>query len=459
MSFSIPIEVEYVLKSLTDAGYEAYLVGGCVRDFIMGVVPKDYDVTTNARPEEIHRVFEEDVEKEGAPHLVDTGIKQGTVTVIKNHRPVEVTTYRTESRYSDGRHPDQVLFSHSIEADLARRDFTMNAIAYKPDFLAYKQGEGIFVDPFDGMVDIANKRIKCVGNPDDRFGEDALRIMRALRFASQLGFDIEEGTRKGFFDKKDSLNKISRERIQKELEGILCGDNVEKVLRDYSEVIAVIIPEILPMVGFNQHNSYHIYDVWEHTIRVVSGVPAEAALRLAALFHDIGKPSSFTLGADGTGHFYGHPEVSLRIVEKIMSRLKFDNETKNTVLSLVRWHDLRPEPTEKSVRKTLAKLGSDLFDGWISIKRADNWAQAPKVADRQAVIDQIEEIGHRLIDMEGVMSIKTLDITGKDLMEMGLPQGPEIGAALNLLLNKVLEGELNNEKEVLKAYIAGERSL
>lgn len=452
----LPEEVEYVIDEIMSAGYEAYLVGGCVRDFIMGVIPKDYDVTTDATPDEVHRVFDNmDV------HIIDTGIKQGTVTVIRNHVPVEVTTYRTESTYSDNRHPDDVRFSKSLTDDLSRRDFTMNAIAWNP--LRGKNAEvvqmtevdrtgtndGSFVDVFNGIDDIKNNVIQCVGNPRDRFSEDALRIMRALRFASTLDFEIEGETAKAIFDLKDNLNNISRERIQKELEGLICGSAAERILREYANVIAVIIPEIVPMIGLDQCTPYHIYDVWEHSIRVVSGVPGEPVLRLAALFHDIGKPPCFFKDEDGVGHFYGHPEVSAEMAGSIMRRLRFDNETRNKVLTLVRWHDLRPEATEKSVRKALVKVGAELFDEWIAIKRADNLAQAPEITERQDYISEIEEIGHRLIEAEGTMSLKTLNISGKDLMELGVREGPEIGRILNELLADVLEERLTNEKTIL----------
>lgn len=437
--FELPKEVERIMEIITNAGFDAYLVGGCIRDFLMGEKPKDFDVTTDATPEEIHRVFD----SRGEVHLIDTGIKQGTVTAILNHVPVEVTTFRKESSYSDNRHPDQVTFSKSIEDDLARRDFTMNAIAYNP------RGNGEFVDLFYGQVDIKNSLVKAVGDPDERFREDALRIMRALRFASQLDFEIDEATARAMKTLKDSLNNISRERIQKELEGILCGKAVERILRDYREIIEVIIPEITPMVGLDQCTPYHIYDVWEHTIRVVSGISREPVLRLAALFHDIGKPSCFTKDEDGVGHFYGHPEVSTEIARRIMNRLKFDNHSKDKVLTLVRWHDLRPEPTERSLRRVLVKLGKENFDGWIQIKRADNRAQSHIVSDRQVVIDQLEEIGHRLIEREGVLSVKSLDISGRDLMNLGLKEGPSVGRILQLLLEDVMEQRISNSRDEL----------
>lgn len=437
--FELPKEVEKIMDIITNAGFDAYLVGGCIRDFLMGEKPKDFDVTTDATPEEIHRVFD----SRGEVYLIDTGIKQGTVTAILNHVPVEVTTFRKESSYSDNRHPDQVTFSKSIEDDLARRDFTMNAIAYNP------RGNGEFVDLFYGQVDIKNSLVKAVGDPDERFREDALRIMRALRFASQLDFEIDEATARAMKTLKDSLNNISRERIQKELEGILCGKAVERILRDYREIIEVIIPEITPMVGLDQCTPYHIYDVWEHTIRVVSGISPEPVLRLAALFHDIGKPSCFTKDEEGVGHFYGHPEVSTEMARRIMNRLKFDNHSKEKVLTLVRWHDLRPEPTERSLRRVLVKLGKENFDGWIQIKRADNRAQSHIVSDRQGVIDQLEEIGHRLIEREGVLSVKSLDISGRDLMNLGLKEGPSVGRILELLLEDVMEQRISNSHDEL----------
>ena len=464
----IPKEVEYVMKSLMDAGYEAYLVGGCVRDFLMGLAPKDFDVTTNAEPEEVHEVFgasEErgtptnkergipaDNEQEADAHIIDTGLKHGTVTVVRNHIPVEVTTYRTESTYSDGRHPDEVKFSKSLEEDLARRDFTMNAIAYNPFQESTDNKElGLVVDPYNGQVDIENRVIRCVGNPMERFAEDGLRIMRALRFSSVLGFEVEEATSEALFSEKDRLDVVSRERIQKELQGILCGNDVERVLRDYAEVIEKVIPEIRPMIGFDQKNKYHIYDVWEHTLRVVSGIPGKPELRLAALFHDIGKPECFTLDENGVGHFYGHPGVSRKMADSIMRRLKFDNKTREKVLTLVEWHDLRPSSTDRSVRKTLARVGEELFLDWLALKRADNGAQSHLAFDRRSQFDEVEEIGRRLIETEGVISVKTLEISGEDLMNLGYESGPELGEVLQRLLQDVLDGEIaNNREELLK---------
>ena len=431
----IPDEIKYMLSVLSAAGHKAYIVGGCVRDALMAREPKDYDVTTRAHPEEVMRLF-------SADKVIDTGSKHGTVTVIHNGTHIEVTTFRKDANYSDGRHPDSVSFSDSIEEDLSRRDFTINA-------MAYSETDGL-IDPFDGRSDIALGLIRTVGDPNARFSEDALRILRALRFSSALGFDIEEKTKEAILSrKKDIEERVSKERIQKELEGILLGEHAEKVLREYSDVIGIAIPEIIPMVGFDQKTPYHIYDVWEHTIRVVGGMPKDSVSRLAALFHDIGKPSSFLQGEDGVGHFYGHPEVSYAMADSIMRRLKFDNATREEVIALVRWHDLRPELTDKAVRRVITKVSPELFDKWIAIKKADNRAQSPMVSDRMEQIEEIEKIGHRLIEEEGALSLRTLNISGRDIMSLGINEGPIVGKIMNLLLEEVLEEKIGNNHEEL----------
>ncbi|MBO4235249.1 MAG: HD domain-containing protein [Firmicutes bacterium] len=435
MKIIIPEEIKYIVSKLEASGYKAYIVGGCVRDAIMGREPKDYDVTTDARPEETTAVFSID-------KVIDTGSKHGTVTVIHDGAHVEVTTFRKDSSYSDGRHPDSVTFSDNIEEDLARRDFTINA-------MAYNDADGL-IDPFGGCEDIEKKIIRTVGEAEERFNEDSLRMLRALRFASELGFEIEEKTKAAIIEREQDIEeRVSKERIQKELEGILTGDYVEGVLREYHDVIGVVIPEVLPMVGFDQKTPYHIYDVWEHTIRVVSGSPANPVSRFSALFHDIGKPPSFIQGEDGVGHFFGHPEVSYEMAERIMRRLRFDNATREDVLTIVRWHDLRPEFNEKSMRRTIMKVTPDLFDKWVAITRADNRAQSPTVADRMDKIAAIEEMGHRLIEEEGALSLKTLNIKGGDIIALGISEGPKVGEIMKELLEEVLEEKIPNEHEAL----------
>ena len=435
MNINIPNEIKYILSTLESAGYKAYIVGGSVRDFIMGREPSDYDVATDATPKEVMALFSSD-------KVIDTGSKHGTVTVIHNSVHVEVTTFRKDSVYSDGRHPDEVTFSDNINDDLSRRDFTMNAIAYN-------ETEGM-IDPFGGVKDIENRIIRTVGNPAERFNEDALRMLRALRFSSSLGFEIEEETKKAIFDhKEDILGRVSMERIQKELEGILVGDDVERVLRDYVEVIGVVIPEVLPMVGFDQRTPFHIYDVWEHTIKVVAGMPADPVSRLAGLFHDIGKPPCFIQGEDGVGHFFGHPEVSREMADEIMRRLKVDNKTREDVLLIVKWHDLRPAVTVKAVRKVIMKVTPELFSKWVAIKYADNGAQAPALADRKAGIHGVEELGYELMESEEALSLKTLRVNGRDIMSLGVSEGPEVGRIMSELLSDVLEEKIENDREQL----------
>ena len=294
MDWVLPAQVNTALARLHDAGYEAYIVGGCVRDRIMGREPKDYDITTSALPEQTAAVF-------AGERIIETGMKHGTVTVLLDGEPLEITTFRIDGTYSDSRHPDAVTFTPSLREDLARRDFTMNAMAYS--------SETGLVDPFGGQADIAAKYIRCVGDPDLRFREDALRILRALRFSSVLGFPIEPETDGAARYLCLLLKKISAERVFSELKQLLCGPDVRRVLLDYAGVLGAVLPEILPMQGFDQRNPHHCYDILEHTAAAVEAMPPEPALRLAALLHDVGKPECFFTDEDGVGHFYGHPKA------------------------------------------------------------------------------------------------------------------------------------------------------
>lgn len=436
--FPIPPEVRTVLTTLENAGFEAWLVGGCVRDYLLGSLPKDYDVTTNASADRICRVFD-------GFRVIETGIRHGTVTVISDGIPIEVTTYRVDGAYSDGRHPDSVRFTSDIRDDLSRRDFTVNAIAFSP-------ARG-FLDLFGGTDDLKAGIIRCVGEPDRRFGEDALRILRALRFASRLGFSIEPATAAGIHRCRDMLSKIALERITQELFGLLDGECAPEVLRQFGDVIAVILPPVRDMFGFEQHNPHHDSDVWEHTLRVIDASPAEPVLRLAALLHDVGKPRCFTRGEDGIGHFYGHAAVSADISRDIFaSCLRTDKHTQERVLFLVEHHDEPLPPDRKALRKRLSKYGEEALRQLIALHRADIMGQKrPPDADKLSALDQAEEIVNELAAESACLTLKDLAVNGGDLMALGIPKGPKIGEILHLLLSEVLEEKLLNRREELMA--------
>lgn len=431
---NVPKQVNMVLKALEDHGFEAFIVGGCVRDAIMGIAPKDYDVTTSALPEEIKEVFKDF-------HVIETGIKHGTVTVMVDNEPIEITTYRIDENYVDNRHPENVRFTRSLKEDMARRDFTMNAIAYNPAC-------GL-VDYYGGLEDIRRGVIRAVGEADKRFEEDALRIMRALRFSSVTGFAIEEATAEAALRHKDFLNNISAERIQVELVKLLCGKDARRVMMEFTDILAVILPELLEMKGFDQCNAYHIYDVLEHTAVAVENTPAEPVLRLSALLHDTGKPETFFQDCTGVGHFYGHNLASKRIAEDLLERLKFDNDTKEKVLLLVEKHDMQIKAEETAIKRALNKLGEENFRNLIALARADNKAQNPIISKRQEHFDKLLAIAEEIILKEECFSLKALAVNGRDLMEIGFKPGPELGKALENLLEAVISGEIENKKEEL----------
>ena len=437
-SMPLPAGVSRALSMLEDAGYEAFIVGGCVRDALRGITPKDYDITTSALPEETKSVFRD-------YRVIETGIQHGTVTVMMDGMPLEITTYRTEGTYSDNRHPDSVSFTTSLREDVARRDFTMNAIAYSPV-------RGL-IDHFGGAEDIRGGIIRCVGDPDTRFREDALRMMRGIRFASALGFAIEEKTAAAIRENKERISAVSAERIRVELTKLLCGANVKNVLMDWWDVLGVVIPEILPMHGFDQRTPYHIYDVWEHTAVAVSETPPVTHLRLSALLHDIGKPPSFFTDEKGVGHFYGHPAVSEKMAEEILARLKYDNVTRRRVVTLVREHDRIIEPTETAVKRALFRLTPEVFFNLLIIKRADNLAQSPNYRDRLATYDRIESMAQDILERNECISVATLAVNGGDLIAIGMKPGKEIGELLSLLLEQVIRGDLANDRDELLTYV------
>ena len=420
-------------EQLNRCGYEAYLVGGCVRDFLRDVAPHDYDITTSARPEAIQKVF-------AHRPTVETGLKHGTVTVLLAGLPLEITTYRIDGDYADGRHPDKVEFSTSLTEDLARRDFTVNAMAWNPT-------EGL-KDPFGGREDLENKLLRCVGDPQRRFTEDGLRILRGLRFAAVLGFSLEEATAQALTELAPRLKAVSAERIYEEFQKLICGKDAFSVLQRFPTVVGEFIPELLPCVGFDQHNFHHVYDVYTHLLHTLQNAPPDPAMRWAALLHDIGKPQTFSLDEKGVGHFYGHAQRSAELADEILKRLRADNNTRRQVNTLIRHHDFPIEADERILRRRLNKLGEEGLSRLIALMRADNLALAPEFRDRQTHYDALEEILHRILAEKQCFSLKDLAVDGRDLIALGY-EGRQIGAALNTLLEQVLDGHCENEKEAL----------
>lgn len=426
-----------ILEKLEAAGYHAFYAGGCVRDTIMGREINDIDVTTDALPEQIMSVF-------SGYKVIPTGLKHGTVTVISNGITFEITTFRIDGNYSDSRHPDSVTFSGDINDDLSRRDFTVNAMAMDKD--------GKIIDPFGGTSDIRNRIIRCVGNPEIRFSEDALRIMRAVRFSSQLGFEIETETHNTVMSMKERLSDISRERIRMELDKLLCGMNAVDVLLKYREIIAEIIPELRSCFDFEQHSKYHKYDIYEHSVRSVGAAPEDSLiLRRAMLLHDIGKPFSFKMGEDGFGHFKGHAQVSEVIAREILRRLRYDNHTIDLTCTLITRHSDKIE-SESQVKRWVSKLGADVFILLMKMKKADNCAKNEFVLKENLLFDEYIRMAERLEKEGNCMRLSHLAVNGNDMISLGL-NGSAIGSALNELLELVIDDILPNEKSVLINYI------
>ncbi len=437
LTIRIPPEVRGILMTLQRAGYEAYAVGGCVRDSLLGKKPLDWDICTSARPEEIQGSFD---------HCVLTGVKYGTVTVLRGPKAYEITTFRGEGDYADSRHPGEIRFLDSLYEDLARRDLSINAMAADPD--------GNVTDHFDGLHDLRHGLIRCVGEPKERFTEDALRILRALRFASRFDFTIEPRTALSIHELKDSLLKVSSERLRKELGGLILGKGAQRILTEFADVLAVVLPELGPAMGFLQQNPRHLYDVYEHSLRCMTLVPEREDLRFAALLHDMGKPRCFHVDEAGIGHFYGHAKEGGDLCRGILRRLHFDNKTADTITTLVREHDLYLQPTtEKAMRRYLSRFGEGLLRDLITLRRAD--ALATGTADPEALeasLAETEALLDRLLVQEGRFTLKDLAVNGNDLLAMGCPRGQQVGRALNCLYEAVIEGICQNEREVLVRY-------
>ncbi|MGB4610068.1 MAG: CCA tRNA nucleotidyltransferase [Saccharofermentanales bacterium] len=430
----IPPQIKQAIRLLTKHGFEAYLVGGSVRDLLCNKNPLDYDLTTSARPEQISRVFAEF-------QVIPLGLKFGTVSVIIEQMPIEITTYRIETGYTDFRRPDQVSFSNDLNADLARRDFTINAMAFHPD-------SGL-IDPFSGYRDLKNKMIRTVGQPQERFTEDALRILRALRFAASFGFSIETETAKSIRELRTLLNKISAERIQHEFRQIMISPGLNSIIYDFRDVFAVFIPQLAATFDFAQHNPYHEYDVFRHTIEVICNTPPELDLRLAALYHDIGKPAVFSMDDEGIGHFYQHPKISAEITRQNMQELKFEKKLIDTVETLVYYHDYPLEADQIILKRRLHKFGPDTLEKLITLKKADIAGKSPAIQYEQInYLNQISLMLKTIIQSKPALQITDLEIGGHDAIAYGL-QGPQIGQALNQILDLVLTEKLENKREPL----------
>lgn len=426
-----------VLEMLESAGYSSYAVGGCVRDIVRGEKPHDIDITTIALPEEVKNVFKN-------YKVIETGISHGTVTVLVNSVPFEITTFRCDGEYNDSRHPSSVFFTTEIEEDLKRRDFTVNSMAM--------DRYGNIIDPFGGIEDINRKIIRCTGNPDIRFSEDALRIMRALRFSSVLGFDIECETANSIHNNRSLLNKISVERIYEELKKLLCGKSVCNILTEFSDVICTVIPELSPSVGFDHMSIYHKYDVYTHIAKAVEAAPFNETVRLTMLFHDIGKPYVCTF--DGIHrHFKGHPELSETMARNILKRFHTDNNTINTVALLCKYHDRQIKLTEKAVKRLLCKMSYEELRLLCFVKKADAAAHKKTAAkDRGDEADIILGIVNKLEKERACVNLKDLAVNGNDVISCGL-SGPDVGKVLDKLLNEVINEITPNEKTALKKRI------
>ena len=431
----MPKNVDIAINLLQSAGFEAYAVGGCVRDSLLGKTPNDWDITTSAKPEDMKSVFADF-------HCIDTGIKHGTVTVVIDGEPLEITTFRLDGEYEDNRHPKSVTFTSNLGADLGRRDFTVNA-------MAYSKMTGI-VDLFGGQNDLKNKIIRCVGDPDRRFNEDALRILRALRFASALDFEIEEKTAQSLLKNRALLGNISEERIAKELLKLVCGKGAKRILTDFAPVLFEILPELQPMYKNSHDNPHHCYDIYEHTLIAVESIDPEPTLRFAMLLHDCGKPAVKKFDENGVAHFYGHQRISAEISAQILARLKVSNKFRDEILFLVSNHDRWElyENTEKMPRY-LSKFGLDGVLNLLKVMRADVLAQSPEYRYRLDQIADAEETAKNLAAQKPCLSLSELQINGRTLMDIGIPQGRKLGAVLAQLLDEVIDGVTKNTQEAL----------
>ena len=438
MKISIPDNVKTIIEILNNSGHESFIVGGCVRDSLMGIIPNDWDICTSAKPEQIKECFKEF-------NTFDSGIKHGTISIVIDKEIFEVTTYRIDGEYKDNRRPESVTFTDDITKDLARRDFTINA-------MAYNESRGL-VDLFNGQTDLRSNTIRCVRNPDERFNEDALRIIRALRFASTYDLVIEENTSVSILKNAELLNNIAVERIAVEFNKLICGKGAENILDNYRDVIAVFIPEIKKMFDFKQKTKHHNRDVWHHTIHSVSQIDSDPLLRVTMLFHDLGKPEACTYDSDGSTHFKGHPKYSAKIAESILRRLKYPVSFIEDCLKLIIYHDVRFTGSKKQLRHIMSAIGENNVRLLLKVQRADAMAQSDYMHEEKLQkIDTACKVFEEIIEEQSCFTLKQLAVNGNDLKELGFT-GKKIGEVLNFLLEKVIENPELNEKEKLKEII------
>lgn len=438
MKINIPDYVRKILEILENGGYSAYIVGGCVRDVLMGKTPHDYDVCTDCPPEQTVKLF-------SGFHTIETGLKHGTLTVMSQGEPVEITTFRSDGKYADHRRPQSVKFEKDLSEDLKRRDFTVNA-------MCYNDREGL-IDLYGGAEDLQKGVIRCVGDPLERFDEDALRIMRALRFSAVLGFEIEENTAAAMRKLSGLLNSISSERIFTELKKLLCGNSAERILLEYRDIIGVIIPELIPTFDCEQKCPHHIYSVYGHICKSVSFVPPDEELRLTMLLHDIEKPALKKTDENGVDHFKKHQFASAVTAKKILRRMKCSNKTEKRVFDLIWEHDNRIPPQKKSVRRLISKYDHGFFKDWLTVRRADTLAQSEyRRREKLEELDMIEQLGEQIMEEESCLKISDLAVNGRDMIEMGY-SGRQIGSALGFALDGVIDELVPNDRQEIIDYI------
>lgn len=436
MDIKLPENVNKIIHTLTAHGYEAYAVGGCVRDVLLGRTPQDWDITTSARPQQVKQLFF---------HTIDTGIKHGTVTVMIGRVGYEVTTYRIDGEYEDARHPKDVVFTNNLIEDLKRRDFTINAMAYNEE-----QG---LVDAFDGISDLKNGIIRCVGNPKERFSEDALRMLRAVRFAAQLGFFIDKATRVAIGAQASTIAKVSAERIQTELVKLLVSNRPAEMQTVYElGLTAVFMPEFDAMMETPQNTKHHKYSVGMHTIYSMENIAPDKVLRLTMLLHDIAKPVCITTDEVGHNHFHGHPQKGVEMTKQILRRLKFDNDTIEKVCELVRYHDDRPPINEKNIRRAISKIGLEQYPALFAVKKADTLAQSDyRRQEKLAYIEEYQRLYDKILSERQCVQKKDLAINGRDLIALGMKQGKDLGQVLDAVFEQVLEHpEWNNREKLIE---------